>query len=137
MIEDHWRIPICESEFLQDVSIELGKRLKAIRYAAKGERLEFRTSTTENDHGEWECFDAIRWMKQSEYLQVVVCENGAANFVYRQPLVHKHDTARYEAYIINVANWTPYEVADLMRDSLLNDIGVRETWRRFDERKRI
>jgi hypothetical protein len=50
MIEDHWRIPICESEFLQDVSIELGKRLKAIRYAAKGERLEFRTSTTENDH---------------------------------------------------------------------------------------
>jgi len=136
MIEDLSRIPVCESEFLQDVSIELGKRLKTVRDAAKGKKLEFRISTTERDDAEWECFDAVQWMGRGEYVQIVVCENGAANYVYREPQAHKHDTASYETYIISVAGWSPYEVADLMRDSLLGDAGVRAIWRKFDQRKK-
>ncbi len=136
MVEDHSHIPICESEFLQDVSIELGKRLKSLRYHTRSGRLEFRISTTESDDAEWECFDVIRWKGRSEYVQVVICENRSANYVYREPLKNRHDTARYEAYIITVAGWTTYEVADLIRDSLLDDNDVRETWRKFDQRKR-
>jgi hypothetical protein len=56
--------------------------------------------------------------------------------MYRQPMAHKHDTARYEGYIISVATWTPYEVADLVRSSLLNEEIARETWRKYDRRKR-
>ncbi len=136
MIEDRSRIPLCESDFLQDVSIELGKRLKAVSYATKSGRLEFRISTAERDDGEWECFDAIRWMGRGEYIQVVVCENGAANYVYREPSAHKHNATHYEGYVISVAGWASYDVADLLRDSLMDEVGVRDTWYKFDQRKK-
>src|ERR1700760_529429 len=105
MIEDHSRIPVCESDFLQDISIELGKRLKSVRYRTKSGRLEFRTSTTEVDELERECFDAIRRLSCDEYIHVVVCENGDANYLRQEPFAHKHDTARYQAYVITVAGW--------------------------------
>ena len=135
MIEDHSRIPVCESDFLQDVSIELGRRLKSVRYRTSPGRLEFSTSTTEIDDREWECFDAIRRLSGDEYIHVVVCENGDANFLRREPYAHKHDTARYQAYVITVAEWTPYEVADFIRSSLLMEDEVLDVWRRLDQRK--
>jgi predicted metalloprotease with PDZ domain len=136
MTENHSRIPVCESDFLQDVSIELGKRLKSVRYQTKTGGLEFNTSTTEIDDREWECFDAIRRLSGHEYVHVVVCENGDANFLRREPFAHKHDTARYQAYVITVAGWTSYEVANLIRGSLLKEDDVLDVWRRLDQRKR-
>jgi hypothetical protein len=136
MIDDHSRIPVCESDFLQDVSIELGRRLKSLRHRAKPGRLEFRISTTERDDGEWECFDVTCWMGRSGYIQVVICENGVANYMYCETVARKHDTTRYEGYIITIAGWTPSKVADLMHDSLLDENDVRKTWRKLDQRKR-
>ena len=136
MADDRSRIPVFESEFLQEMAIDLKQRLDAASLSAESGKLEFRVADHENDSGEWECFDAVRTLRQQEYIQVVICADGGANYVYRYPFLHNQDDSRYEAFIIDVGDWTPHEVAALVHDSLRQLPDVREIWRKLDVRRR-
>ena len=133
--EDLSRVPICASDFLQEVTIELGKRLKTIRY--RKDRLEFRAKITEHYGQDLECFDAIRSLAKSSYIQVVLLENGEANYMYREPLAHKHDHARYIGFAVVLKDWEPCQVANLIRDSLIDEIGIREVWQKLNPKRHL
>ena len=75
-------------------------------------------------------------MRKWEYIQVVICADGGANYAYRYPFLHGEDDCRYEAFIIDVGDWTPHEVAALVHDSLRQMPDVREIWRKLDVRKK-
>jgi hypothetical protein len=56
---DKSRIPICQSDLLQDVTIELGRHLKGIRYRCRSDGLEFEVSRDKDtDH---EAISIVNW----------------------------------------------------------------------------
>jgi hypothetical protein len=129
------RIPICTSDFLQDVTIELGKRLKTVRH--RGGRLEFRTKISEHAGEELEYFDATLWLGRDSYIQVVVLENGEANYMYCVPRERKQGRARYIGFVVKLTGWEPSQVANLIRDSLVDEIGIREVWQKLNPTRQI
>ncbi len=136
LTEDLSRIPICTSDFLQDVSIELGRRMKSVRTQRRGDRIEFRVTRVEFKGKDVESLDVTCWLEKGSYIQVVVLENGVANYMFREPFQDKHDTARYTGFIVSLKGWEACDVAYLIRDSLRNDVGIQNFWRKLqDEQK--
>ena len=135
MTEDVSRIPICTSDFLQDICIELGRRMKSVRYQRRSARLEFRVSTLEFEGEDLEGFDATCWIGKGSYVQVVVVENGVANCMFRDAFEHKHDTARYTGFKVTLKGWEACDMATLIRDSLCDVEGIRDFWRKLQDEK--
>jgi hypothetical protein len=136
LTEDLSRIPICTSDFLQDVSIELGRRMESVRSQRRLARLEFRVNSVEFEGQDVESLDVTCWIEKGSYIQVVVLENGVANYMFCESFQHKHDTARYTGFIATLNGWEACDVANLIRDSLRNDVGIQNLWRKLhDEQK--
>src|SRR5258708_234407 len=82
--EDLSRIPICTTDFLQDICLELGMRMNPVRVLRKADRLEFRVTTIEYEDEELESFDAVCLIENGSYIQVVIVESGIANYMFCQ-----------------------------------------------------
>jgi hypothetical protein len=134
--EDLSRIPSCSSDFLQDITIELGRRLKSVRYQSRSGKIEFRVTRIEREEEEMECFDVTRWMANGSYIQVVVVENGIANYMFREEFEHKHDKARYTGFIATLKGWETSDIANLIADSLKNEAGIRSFWLKLHNEKK-
>lgn len=124
MKPDNSRIPDCRSELLQDVSIELGRRLRGVRYVARGRKLQFRVYNLTIDDHEVEFFQAIRWEQQNSYIEITVGENHEATFVYRKPFPHKHARSEHIRFRASLAGLNAYAIAEIMRESLRCMSGV-------------
>jgi len=124
MTNDNSRIPICRSELLQDVTIELGRRLRGVRYVAKRRELQFHVYSITIDDHEVEFFEAVRWKQQGSYIQVTVGENYEAEFEYRRPFPHKHSKAEYLRFKASLAGCNAPAIAEIIRESLRCICGV-------------
>ncbi len=118
------------------MAVELQRRLDDDPFPREAGEFEFRVADHENESGEWECFDAVRRMRPGEYIQVVICADGGANFVYRFPVLRGKDDCRFETSIADVGDWSPLEVASLVHDTLRGNPDARETWLKLDVRKK-
>jgi hypothetical protein len=130
---DRTHIPVFISDFLQDFSAELRTRLPSIQHI--GARLEFRADIAEYEGRELEHLDAICYIDTETYVQVVIFENRRANYVLHEPSEYKNGKDRYTASITTLKG-SASEIAKLVRDSLQNEVGVREIWRNLDERQK-
>jgi hypothetical protein len=83
-----------------------------------------------------ESFNAISWNDRGCYIQVVVAENGVANYMFREEFQHKHDTARYTGFKATLKGWEACEVANLIRNTLRDDVGIQDIWRKLQEEKK-
>jgi hypothetical protein len=129
MKPDKSRIPICESACLQDVTIELGRRLRAVRYAQRIGTLEFEVKEDRSLLIPLEKFVAALYLPHSEYICVALWEDQTANYIYRKPKLNR-EKATYVRFWSDLRAWSAAQVAELIRDSLLDKEDIREVWQK-------
>jgi hypothetical protein len=118
------RIPLCKSDFLQDVTIQLGQRMKSVRKAnltlsivasidkCGMERLDFTADSVPN-----------------RMSKLVLWEDGLAWFFERKnsKACRKSD---FECYA-NFATFSPYELAEIIRSSLIDWNSAKLVWENY------
>jgi hypothetical protein len=119
-------IPLCRSQLLQDVSIALGRRLKALRHRTW--ELDFEVAKDKETAEER--FSVIE-RRGREYLRVVIWEDKLALYLHGPPR-EKHQRARYTRYYANLKDYDPTEIAVLIRDTLYRDEEALAFWKRHD-----
>lgn len=116
---DKSRIPLCQSDFLQGVTIHLGRWLKGLRYQTGG--VEFYVDFDDD----LERFRAINWLGGAGYIEVIVWENSELFYIRREPRAGKKQltTRAFDTkYRVVPGKLDEHQVANLIRDTL------KETW---------
>jgi len=130
--KDKTKIPLCRSDFLQDVTISLGRRsLKSIR---KSNQLTFEVSEECIEGKSLERLDveAESW---SEGLTRIVLWEDAVSYMYSHEV--KHPTPDRPAIEIqaNLAGMSPEDVAALIRATLTDPVQAKGEWHRWISRQ--
>ena len=116
---DKSRIPLCRSDFLQGVTIRLGRWLKGLRYQSG--TVEFNVDCDDDS----EKFRASVRLSGGGYIEVNVWESGELLYVRREPREGKKwltEHATYTKYRIMPGKLDEYQIANLIRDTL------KKTW---------
>ncbi len=119
-------IPICKNEFLQDVSIELGKRLNSLKYRAQS--LEFSVGWDENER-----LSVTVHKDHRAYIEVIIWENKFGMYVNRKPYL-KHELAQYIKYRAILSTLDFRQVGQLVRESILEEPDALIFWKTMDSR---
>jgi hypothetical protein len=130
---DNSRIPVCRSSFLQDIGIELGRRLKSVRQRTKSGRLHFKILESDSE----ECFlisrwSSATWVERLGYIEIMIWDNKTANYTLQEPYL-KQEFRKSVEYKASLHQLNASQIAELVRDSLLDKEGAREYWQNLNE----
>jgi hypothetical protein len=120
-------IPLCRSEFLQDVSIELGRTLNALPY--RQQELEFTVREKDEEMASDQLSTTVR-KQAGSYVQVVITAGGMGNFVQKFEQEVKGLGSEYVALAADLTDLSAAEIARLIRDSLYGDSDAIAFWKR-------
>ncbi len=108
-------IPLCRAEFLQDFSIELGRRLKPIRYASKSVIAE-----TGNSEHEGQSLERLTvWIETYNYTRVTLALWEDQTIWVNVALLPTSNNKKYEiAFYPRCAEFTAAAIVEALRDSV-------------------
>lgn len=108
-----------DSDFLQDVSIFLGKRLKSVRRNTKNISFE----CSKNNEDDLEKFSIEALLSYRNTMVKIVLWEDAKSWTFRRD----SSNSDLETYS-DVSDLTPYGVADLIRMTLLQPEKIDDFW---------
>lgn len=120
-------IPLCRSEFLQDVTIALGRRsLKSLRYNNRS--LQFAVSHQDSNGEVFERLEIEVHRSSRGMTAMILWENGTALVYFRVPQPNKSlPTRKFELHA-NLSGMDAEDVAGLIRATLADFASVRHIW---------
>lgn len=126
MVKKRNLIPLCRSTFLQDVTIELGRRsLKSIRY--QNPTLEFDVAEEEVEGSPMERLEIETRNITGGITAMTIWANGVA-WVYFRSHRNKASSEHFFQTHANFSGMTTEQIAQLLRDTLADPVSVRKLW---------
>ena len=118
-------IPLCQSSFLRDVTIAVGRRRKALRYKTHSLRFNRGLETTKDGSFERLTIDAKSY--SGDLRKIVVWDDRIAWICIRQGKQSTGKSKRFERHV-SLAQLTIAEIGELFERSLTMN-GAEEEWR--------
>jgi hypothetical protein len=119
-------LPLCHSEFLQDVTIALGRRsLKSLRYSYP--ILKFEVANENGDAGARERLNIEAQDRLDVLVKLSIWDDGIAWIYIRQKQPKTPAFRKFEARA-NLAGMAPDEVAELIRATLSDPFSMEGAW---------
>jgi hypothetical protein len=121
-------IPVCRSEFLQDLTIALGRRsLKSLRH--KNSTLDFDATEEEIDGVSSERLDIAARTRSGSLTKITIWEDGISWVYFRQSHSKSSPSQTFEMHA-NLTGMGIEDMANLVRATLSDFESTRQVWER-------